>query len=292
MGQRGRLGLGALGVAALVLGTAVVGGHQPHPGGQVTGAGTTPPSRLQLLLDQYSFSAQPAAFSLRLSVVNYGPEPISVLAVHLPQAGAAPVPGPGGDLPFTRAILLLPDMSAPLVVPVTVVCPQVLTAPLADHVDIIVGRGGGHLDTVHLSLAPLSTLLDEARHAACGVASASASVYPSYLARSVRAVRRDVVTATLRLADVGDAPATVAVVGTAPASVTVSPLRREVDLRPGQSSDLVLTWQVLSCAAAKTVRWPSVQLAITVPTSSATNSYGLDDTFGAAWRLALSQACS
>jgi len=282
--------LGALAVAALVLGTVVVSGHQTHPRRQVS-ATKPPPLQLQLLLDQYTFSAQRGAFSLQLSVVNYGPDPVSLLAIHLPQVGAVPVPGPGGELPFTHPVVLAPTAEATLVVPVAVACPQVLTAPLADQLDITVGRDGTPVATAHLPLSPLATLLDEARHAACGVASASASIYPSYLAGTVRTPRRHVVTATLRLADVGDAVAKVTVAGTEPASVTLAPLSPPVTVGPGQARDLVLTWQIVSCAGAATVRWPSVQLTIAVPTSTSTSSYGLDDAFGTAWQLALSRAC-
>jgi len=170
-------------------------------------------------------------------------------------------------------------------------CPQVLTAALADHVDVTLGRGGHRVGVVHLALAPLGSLLDEARHAACGVASASGSVYPSYVDGSLKATGPDVITATLSVADVGDAAATITPAGTDPTSVALSSLDRPVTVAPGRSRTLALTWHILDCAATYAVRWPSVRLTITVPTSTATNSYGLDDRFGAAWQLALSQAC-
>lgn len=287
--ERGRLVLGGLAVVAVVVATSVVGGHEHQSA--AAASPPAPPLRLQLLLDQYSYSAQPGGFSLRLSVVNYGPDAIDLLAAHLPQAGASPVPGPGGDLAFTSALALPPEVSATVVIPVTVQCPQVLTAALADHVDVTLGRGGHRVGVVHLALAPLGSLLDEARHAACGVASASGSVYASYVGGSLKATRPEVITATLSVADVGDAAATITLVGTDPASVALSSLDRPVTVVPGDSRTLALTWHILDCAATQAVRWPSVRLSVTVPTSTATNSYGLDDRFGTAWQLALSQAC-
>ncbi len=298
VGPRGRFALAVLAVAALVVGTAVVG-RQPH---QAPVAGPRPaavvltPSThdVQLLLDQYSYTADKDVFSLQLSLVNYGTAAVDVLATRLPQAGARPIPGPGGDRPFAAPITLVPNLSAPISVPVRVTCPGVLTAPLADHIDVTLGRSARPQEVVRLALAPLGSLLDDARHAACGVSSASAAVYPMFVAGSVRAVRTGI-TSTLRVEDVGDAAASVMVLGAAPASVEVSavggPVGRALTITEGTSALVTLRWRILDCVAAEEVRWPTLRLSITVPTSTATNSYGFDSDFGAQWRAALTAAC-
>jgi hypothetical protein len=292
-GEYGRLLLGGLAVAAVVVVTAVVGGLHPLPP-RPDGAGPEPGPQaphVQLLLDQYSYASEPGGFSLQLSLVNYGSTAIDVLAARLPQAGARPVPGPGGDLAFAAPITLVPNISAAISVPVRVTCPGVLTAPLASQVDVTLGHGRVPVDVVHLALAPLGNLLDDARHAACGVASASASVYPTYVAGSLHLVGSHLISGTLRILDVGDAPASVVVLGADPTSVAVSPTGAGPTVAPGRSAELLLRWQILDCAAAQAVRWPSLRLTITVPTSTATNAYGLDQSFGTAWRDALAAVC-
>ena len=249
---------------------------------------------VRLLLDQYSYTADKDVFSLQLSLVNYGTSAVDVLATQLPQAGARPIPGPGGDRPFAAPITLVPNLSAPISVPVRVTCPGVLTAPLADHIDVTLGQPARPAEVVHLALAPLGSLLDDARHAACGVSSASAAVYPTFVAGSVRAVGAGI-TSTLRVEDVGDAAASVMVLGAAPASVEVSavggPVGRAVTIPEGTSALVTLRWRILDCVAAEGVRWPTLRLSITVPTSTTTNSYGFDADFGAQWRAALATAC-
>jgi hypothetical protein len=294
LGDRTRLVLGGLAVAGLVVGTALVGGqHRPASLGQSKSplvVAARPAHNVQLLLDQYSYTARTNGFSLRLSVVNYGTAAVDVLATRLPQAGARPIPGPGGDRPFAAPITLVPNLSAAITVPVRVTCPEVLTAPLADHVDVTLGHGDQATEVVHLPLAPLGSLLDDARHAACGVASASAALYPAYVPGSVRVVGSEITT-TLRLYDVGDAPATVTILGAAPVSVQVTPVSQPVHVATGKSTDVTVHWLVVNCAATEEVRWPSLRLMIDVPTSTATNSYGFDSIFGAQWQVALAAAC-
>jgi hypothetical protein len=295
LGDRAGLVLGGLAVAALVAGTAVVGGHHPatpqaSPARPPVVVAARPAQNVQLLLDQYSYTARKDGFSLQLSIVNYGTVAVDVLATRLPQAGARPIPGPGGDLPFAAPITLVPNLSAAITVPVRVTCPEVLTAPLADHVDVTLGHGDQATEVVHLPLTPLGSLLDDARHAACGVASASAAVYPAYVPGSVRVVGSDITT-TLRLYDVGDARATVTILGAAPVSVQVTPVSQPVLVAAGKSTNVTVHWQVLNCAATEEVRWPSLRLTIAVPTSTATNSYGFDSIFGAQWQVALAAAC-
>ena len=99
------------------------------------------------------------------------------------------------------------------------------------------------------------------------------------------------ITATLLVYGVGDAPARVAVLGAAPSSGAVDPTDRPVTVDPGRSAALTLDWQVQDCAATEAVRWPSLLMSVTVPTSTATNSYGLDQTFGTAWHDALDRIC-
>jgi hypothetical protein len=303
LSERGRLLAGTVAVvafAALVAGVAVASNHHaattafrpaPPAARPLVPVAARPAQEVQLLLDQYSFTAGHGTFSLQLSVVNYGTTAVEVLATRLPQAGARPVSGPGGDLPFEAPITLVPNLSAALTVPVRVTCPAVLDAPLADRVDLTLGHGSSPTQVVHLLLAPLGSLLDDARHAACGVASASASVYPAYQPGTAQVTGSEITT-TLRLYDVGKANATVTVLGAAPASVAVTALGQPVRVAAGRSAEVTVSWRILDCKATQDVRWPSLRLRISVPTSTATNSYGFDSVFGAQWQAALAQVCA
>lgn len=307
LGSRGtRLLGGSIAVAVLAAVTALsvsTSGHAvraPAPGA----AGVGPAGDVQLLLDQYSYTVQPEGFSLELSMVNYGARPVDILRARLPQAGARPLSGPGGDLPFASPITLVPHVSARIAVPVRVTCPGVLVAPLADHLDVTLGHGNDPVATIRLPLAPLGNLVDDARHAACGVPSASGAVYPTYLAGSVRATHNHTspagpadpagppaIAAVLEVRNVSGQAVSVRVVGADPDAVRVGPLDRAVAVPAGATVRIPLTWLVLDCTGAAAVRWPSLKLAVTEPTSTAVDTYGFDASFGEQWRHALTLSC-
>ncbi len=309
MGDRGRRVLAAAAVAALVLAVLVVTHRPAHapvtavaaprPHGSSTPAPVAPAEVVELLTDQYSYSTERGSLSLLLDVVNYGATPIQVLRTRLPQAGSRPVPGPGGDLPFSSPVTLAPGQPTEVTVSARVSCPGVLTAQLADHVDVTLGVHGEPQRVLSLSLAPLGTVLDEARHQACGATSASAAIYPTMVPGSVRVgaasagAAREILS-ELSVQNVGGVATTVSVAGAGPVGVTVAPVGtgRPLTLRAGRTALVPLRWDVQDCAALTAVRWPTLELSIQVATSSATDEYGFDSTFGAAWRAALTIACS
>ena len=307
-GTRGRRIL-----AALVIGSVVVAGavslHKDPAASRaripvpVPSAAASPTNEatgeVRLLTDQYSYSTKGSSLSLQLSLVNYGSEAIQVLRSRLPQAGTRPVPGPGGDLPFSSPITLEPDRPTAVSVVARVVCPSVLAAPLADHVDVTLGRGGQPLRVESLSLLGLGSVLDDARHQACGATSASAAIYPTMRPSSVRVLAgagrgQGTIESVLMIQDVGGTAAAVTVAGADPVGVTVE--RTDVSAGPialtaGHTRSVLLRWRVFDCAALKAVRWPALVLTITVATSTATDTYGFDDVFGAQWRRALRTVC-
>ena len=236
LGRRGRATLAALGVTALTV--AVVGyttqhaatktAHRPPASGPSSPtriARTPAPDVVQLLDDQYHAVGDNGQVSLDLSVINYGAAAVDVLQTRLPQVGSRPESGPGGDLPFASPITLVPDHATLLTVLARVSCPSVLTAPLADHVDVTLGRAGHAERIASLSIASLGTALDDARHAACGRRSASAAIYPTMVPGSVRvlpgATNGDpVIVSRLALKNLDDGQITVSIDGRRPAGVT------------------------------------------------------------------------
>jgi len=288
----------ALAVGVLVLVAALVNRHPPVSGStgaapaathlKPTPARATP--QVQLLLDQYSFSTRPGEFSLTLTLVNYGTRAVEVLSTELDQAGMHAEPALAGQHPIS-ALTLAPDLSAVVTVAELVSCPAALNARPADELAVTLGSAGRPTEVVDLPLAPLGSLVDDARHAACGVASASATIYPTYVLGSMRVGPAHQITATVAVANVGDAPASVVLLGGGPSSVALGTIGDLVTVDRGHIATLALHWRVLDCLAAGSVRWPTLTLTISVPTSTATNAYGLDQTFGAAWRSALDAAC-
>jgi len=271
----------------------------PRPHVFSTRPPVAPAEVVQLLSDQYSYSTERGSLSLLLDVVNYGATPIQVLRTRLPQAGSRPVPGPGGDLPFSDPVTLAPGQPTEVSVLARVSCPSVLTAQLADHVDVTLGLHGEPQRVIALSLAPLGTVLDEARHQACGATSASAAIYPTMVPGSVRVGNASAggareILSELRVQNVGGGATTVSVAGAGPAGVDVAQVSTAgaLTLPAGRTALVPLRWDVQDCAALTAVRWPTLELAIQVPTSSANDVYGFDSTFGAEWRAALSIVCS
>jgi hypothetical protein len=297
LSARSRRVLGGIGVAAVVV-AAFVSVHRPTA--TVTASPASGTYDVRLLTDQYSYSTDRSSLSLMLSVVNYGPTAVDVLAARLPQAGARPVPGPGGDLPFGSPVTLAPNDPTELDVLARVSCPSVLTAPLADHIDVTLGQGGQPFRVVSLSLTGLGSVLDDARHQACGATSASAAIYPTMVPGTVRvstvaAKGRRVVESDLRIENVGGVATSVLINGADPVGVTVSRadgVEDAIDIAKGGTVTVTLRWEVGVCAALEAVRWPTLMLTIRVPTSTATDTYGFDEEFGAAWRQALSKVCA
>lgn len=252
---------------------------------------------VRLLDDQFGFTTDKQSFTLQVSVVNYGSRPIQVLLTRLPQAGAKPLNGPGGDLPFAQPTTLAPGVPTYLEVTARVSCPAVLVAPLADHLDVTVGHDGQPTGVVSLSLEPLGTTIDDARHRACGVASASGAIYPTMPAASVRLVTtsgRTSIESALVLKNLTPGEAHVTVVGTLPAGLTVERAdggREPYPVPAGPSSVLLLRWTVTDCASVQAVQWPQLKLQVALPTSVATLGYGFDPQFGAAWQKALAHVC-
>jgi hypothetical protein len=311
LGDRGRRVVGAAFAVALLVAAVAVVTHRPDStDGPSPSArpGTVPSFALgdatsidpvQLLTDQYSYSTTHGTLRLTLSIINYGPTAVDIVDTQLPQPGTRPLPGPGGGLSFANPVRLLPDVPTDLTVLATVSCPGVLTQPLTDHIDVTLGEDG-HPDRVaSLPLSALGTILDEARHQACGVISASAAIVPSMVDGSVRAVAGggadpDAIESRLQIRDVGGVRTTVRVAGGEPDGVTVSVVgaaHSPVVLTKDGTATVLLRWSVTDCAALQAVRWPTLELTISVPTSTVTDAYGFDQTFGTAWRQALAQVC-
>ena len=309
LGARGRRILAALAIVSVVAAGAASLHQDPAASraqipvplpSAAAGPANEATGEVRLLTDQYSYSTKGRSLSLQLSLVNYGSEAIQVLRSRLPQAGTRPVPGPGGDLPFSSPITLEPDRPTAVSVVARVVCPSVLAAPLADHVDLTLGRGGQPLRVESLSLVGLGSVLDDARHQACGATSASAAIYPAMRPSSVRVLAgagtgQGIIESELTVRDVGGTPATVTVAGADPVGVTVTLTGSgagPITLTAGHTSTVVLRWQVSDCAALQAVRWPALVLTIKVATSTATDTYGFDDVFGNEWRRALGTVCA
>lgn len=309
LGARGRRTLAALAIASVVVAGAVSLHKDPVPSrAQIPAPAPTAATsstgestgEVRLLTDDYGYSTMGSSLSLQLSLVNYGSEAIQVLRSRLPQAGTRPVPGPGGDLPFSSPITLEPNRPTTVTVVARVFCPSVLTAPLADHVDVTLGRGGQPLRVDSLPLGGLGTFLDDARHQACGATSASAAIYPTMRPSSVRVISRagagpGLIESLLVIRDVGGTPATVTVAGADPKGVTVTRTDAgagPISLAAGHSRTVVLRWQVDDCAALEAVRWPALALTIKLATSIATLKYGFDGGFGTEWRRALDMVCA
>lgn len=304
LSQRSRRVLSIVAVAVLLAAALKTSIH--HAAAKIPGqsssvsttsiARTPPAEAIELLGDQYGFSAGNGSLSLMLSVVNYGTTAIDVLRTRLPQAGTRPVSGPGGDLPFASPVTLFPDLPTPLTVLARVSCPSVLTAPLTDHVDVTLGRGGQPIRVASLSLDSLGTIIDDARHQACGAKSASGAIYPMMVPGSVHALpatadRPALIVSELRIKNVVNGETTVSIAGANPSAVTADD-GGPVTLQAAQTSVVSVHWRVSDCAELAAVRWPTLVLSVHLATSSANNTYGFDDTFGAAWRGALQQVCS
>jgi len=306
---RGRAALATLAVAALAV--AVVGATTQHPAAKraeqverapssgpssPAGIARTPaPDVVQLLDDQYRAVGDKGEVTLDISVINYGAAAVDVLQTRLPQLGARPESGPGGDLPFAAPITLVPDRATLLTVLARVSCPSVLTAPLADHVDVTLGRAGHAERIASLSIASLGTALDDARHAACGQRSASGAIYPTMVPGSVRLVPgptdgRPLIVSQLQLKNLDNGETTVSIAGADPSGVSVG-TDGPVTLPAARTEVVEVTWRVNNCGQLAGVRWPTLVLSVQLATSSANNTYGFDDTFGAAWRTALREVC-
>lgn len=297
--------LSAVGAVALIAVVVTTAQHGSGPATSTrstkttstTSIARTPPHELvQLLDDQYRFSAAKGSLSLMVSVVNYGTTAIDVLQTRLPQAGSRPVPGPGGDLPFASPITLVPDRPTPLTVLARVSCPSVLTAPLADHVDVTLGRSGHPVRVASLSIVSLGTILDDARHQACGARSASGAIYPTMVPGSVHPVAGStdgppVIVSQLQIKNIDNGETTVSISGANTAGVSVGN-GNPITLPAAATAVVTVRWEIQDCAALAAIRWPTLVLSVHLATSSANNTYGFDDTFGSAWRSALGRACA
>ncbi len=252
---------------------------------------------VRLLDDQFGFTTDKQSFTLQVSVVNYGSRPIQVLLTRLPQAGAKPLNGPGGDLPFAQPTTLAPGVPTYLEVTARVSCPAVLVAPLADHLDVTVGHDGQPTGVVSLSLEPLGTTIDDARHRACGVDLRFRCDLPDDagdIGAAGHVGGRTSIESALVLKNLTPGEAHVTVVGTLPAGLTVERAdggREPYPVPAGPSSVLLLRWTVTDCASVQAVQWPQLKLQVALPTSVATLGYGFDPQFGAAWQKALAHVC-
>jgi len=276
--RRRRAALLVAGAAVVVLGTRLVAA--PPPAASL--AAPVPAADVVLLGDQADYTTTPGQATLRLQFRNSSSSEVLLRAASIPQSGVGAA---------TLHDALLPGQATGVAVSLAVHCPAALRDPPARVLHLTGTSAGGPI-RVTVDLALLGNLWDDARYDACGERSPGGALLVAVPAESLHVAGRTI-RAELAVTTAASQPVTAKVTDAGVAGLVLTGPVAAAHLPPAPTPTRLLPvdWTVLSCARAAVPQWPLVALTVSVPGSTSVITYGLDPTFGAAWRAALRHAC-